>query len=70
MKIINIVNIPNYPNYSIHGKELGLLKVHVSDLLPDDEIEYKVEDTVITLTNNLLIIILTLKKIIFIFTHY
>lgn len=31
MKIINIINIPNYPNYSIHGKEWGLLKVHVSD---------------------------------------
>lgn len=29
MKIINIINIPNYPNYSIHGKEWGLLKVHV-----------------------------------------
>lgn len=45
MKIINIINIPNYPNYSIHGKEWGLLKVHVSDLLPDDEIEYNGEDT-------------------------
>lgn len=44
MKIINIINIPNYPNYSIHGKEWGLLKVHVSDLLPDDEIEYNGED--------------------------
>ena len=49
MKIINIVNIPNYPNYSIHGKELGLLKVHVSDLLPDDEIEYNGEDRCISI---------------------
>ena len=46
MKIINIINIPNYPNYSIHGKEWGLLKVHVSDLLPDDEIEYNTKDYV------------------------
>lgn len=49
MKIINIVNIPNYPNYSIHGKEWGLLKVHVSDLLPDDEIEYNGEDICISI---------------------
>lgn len=32
MKIINIINIPNYPNYSIHGKERGLLKVHVLEV--------------------------------------
>ena len=49
MKIINIINIPNYPNYSIHGKEWGLLKVHVSDLLPDDEIEYNGEDICISI---------------------
>lgn len=36
----------------------------------DYTITIQFEDTVITLTNNLLIIILTLKKIIFIFTHY
>lgn len=49
MKIINIINIPNYPNYSIHGKEWGLLKVHVSDLLQDDEIEYNGEDICISI---------------------
>lgn len=48
MKIVNIVNIPNYPNYVFTVRN-WTFKVHVSDLLPDDEIEYNGEDICISI---------------------
>lgn len=48
MKIVNIVNIPNYPNYVFTVRN-QTFKVHVSDLLPDDEIEYNGEDICISI---------------------
>lgn len=49
MKIVNIVNIPNYPNYTIYGKDIGTLKIYVSDLLPNDIEEYNNKDLCINI---------------------